>query len=266
MTSPRTSGPCAVWDPIWVCDALADIGAVTGTAVEVATEILYGLSGRRFDVCQIELWPCKRDCLGDVWPYIPFLPEVGGTYPRPALIGGAWFNLTCGSCMDQCACSPLSQVKLPGPVIRIVEVRVDNEILTQDVDYRLDDGVILTRLNDASWPLCNDFAQVTGTGTWSVTIEYGEEVPTSGRVAVGELACEIAKALIGTECQLPRAVQQLTRQGISMTFMDPNSIFEQGITGLYFSDLFINTYNPKHKPSRSRVYNIDEPDPHRLGT
>lgn len=268
MTSPRTSGPCLTsWDYEWCCDLL-DTGAVTGVPLQAASEVLYALSGRRFDVCQLELWPCRRSCYGAIWPFgNTWAQWGGGLYPQPALIGGQWFNLTCGQCLDDCSCTPLSRFKLPEPIIDIVEVRVDNQVLVAGTDYRLDDGRFVTRLGGESWPICNDLTQVTGTGTWSVTVRYGEEPPPLSRMAVGELACEFAKACNGDDtCRLPKPVQQLTRQGVSMTFIDPNEYFKNGVVGLYFADLFINTYNPYRRQSRSKVYNIDEPEFPRLGS
>lgn len=262
-----TSGPCETWDPIWCCDLL-ESAAVTGTALEAATEVLYSLSGHRFGICQLELWPCRRSCFGDIWPFGSNWWQWGGSssyYPQPALIAGMWFNLTCGQCADQCSCTTLSQVKLPTPVSEVVEVRVDNVVLTPDVDYRLDNYNMLTRLGGDEWPLCNDFSQTAGTGTWSVTIRIGEEVPQLGKMAVGELACEFAKACLGQECRLPQPLTSLARQGISMSFVDPNALFAEGRIGLYFSDLFIATYNPKRRLSRSRVYDIDSPEPWQLG-
>jgi hypothetical protein len=146
-----------------------------------------------------------------------------------------------------------------------VEVRVNNIVLTPDVDYRLDNYNLLTRLGGAEWPLCNDLSQTAGDGTWSVTVRVGEQVPQLAKMAVGELACEFAKACLGEECRLPQTLSSLARQGISMTFIDPNALFQNGRTGLYFSDLFIATYNPQRRLSRSKVYDIDSPESWQLG-
>jgi hypothetical protein len=153
------------------------------------------------------------------------------------------------------------------PIINVIEVRMDGEALIPDVDYRLDNGKYLTRLGGELWPWCNDLSQLEGEGTWSVTVTLGKDVPVMGQMAVGELACEFAKACVGDDsCKLPATVQQLTRQGVSMTFIDPNQLFENGQTGLYFSDLFIRSVNPDGRRAPARVYNLDEPNPERLGS
>jgi hypothetical protein len=260
------SGPCSTWTPIWCCDLL-DTAAVTGTALQAATEVLWALSGRQFDSCNVEIWPCRRECMTDLpggWN-----SWTGGTwtYPQPALIAGTWFNLTCGSCVGECSCTALSQVELPMPVLNVIEVRMDGVALIPNVDYRLDDGRFLTRLGGEDWPWCNDLSQLEGEGTWSVTLTIGKDVPVMGQMAVGELACEFAKACLGDdECRLPKTVQQLTRQGVSLTFIDPNQLFENGLTGLYFADLFINAVNPKRNMAPAKVYNLDEPGAPRLGS
>jgi hypothetical protein len=266
--SSRTSGPCSTWPSVWCCDLL-EVASVSGTAIQMATEVLYSLSGRRFDTCPVELWPCRDSCNGGSWPFGGGWYQWSsgsGYYPQPALIAGSWFNITCGDCYSECSCSPLSRVKLPGPIIEVVEVRVDDVVLTQDVDYRLDDGRFLTRLGGESWPLCNDLSQTHGVGTWSVVVSMGETVPALGQAAVGELACQFAQACLGNDCELPKSVASLSRQGVTMEFLDPNALFKDGLTGLPISDMFINTYNPRRKPSRSRVYDIDTPPPSRLGS
>ena len=266
MTSPITSGPCSTWTPIWCCDLL-DTAAVTGTALQAATEVLWALSGRQFDACTVELWPCRRSCLDD-GVFSGWNQWTGGTwtYPQPALIRGQWFNLTCGSCFGECSCAFLSRVELPMPILSVDEVKLDGQTLTAGTDYRLDDSKYLTRLGDI-WPWCNDLSQLEGDGTWSVTVTIGKAVPAMGQMAVGELACEFAKACVGDDaCRLPKTVQQLTRQGVSLTFIDPNQLFENGLTGLYFSDLFINAVNPDRRRAPARVYNLDEPSPERLGS
>jgi hypothetical protein len=263
-----TSGPCSTWTPVWCCDLL-DTAAVTGTALQAATEVLWALSGRQFDACNIEIWPCRRECFSDApFGWNEWTGGIGSwSYPQPALIRGLWYNITCGSCMGSCSCTPLSQVKLPIPIINVIEVRLDGEALVPNVDYRLDDGQFLTRLGGEDWPWCNDLSQTEGVGTWSVTVAVGKDVPTMGQMAVGELACEFAKACVNDEtCKLPATVQQLTRQGVSLTFIDPNQLFENGMTGLYFSDLFIRSVNPDGRRAPARVYNLDEPAPNRLGS
>lgn len=255
------TGPCEPWTPIWNCDLSAASGAVTGAAIQAATEVLYALSGRQFDSCQLTIRPCRRTCwdtawwggLGNWWD--------AGQWPRPLFFQGVWYNITCGMCSGECSCTFISEVILPAPVTSVVTVKVDGVTLTAGTDYRLDESRKLVRLGGSSWPICNDLNLADSQiGTWSVTIETGLPVPTLGQIAVGELACQFIKALDDAEdCMLPKPVQQLVRQGITMTFLDPNEVFAAGRVGLYFSDLFITTVNPNGLQQPSVVYNVDGP-------
>lgn len=268
VVTPVPPGLCEAWEPIWTCALPTSANAVTGTAVQVASEVLWSLTARQFGLCTITLRPCRRDCYGSTWPGWGQWWEYG-TYPTPALIGGSWFNLTCGSCDDGCSCTRVSDVMLPGPVWEVGLVKVDGEILVKGTDYRLDDYRRLVRLGGNEWPICNNLnLDDSQPGTWSVTFAQGQPVPELGRLAVGILATEIAKMLIcDSSCALPKPVQSLSRQGVNLTFLDPNEVFADGRTGLYLPDLFISTYNPNKLRNRSKVYNIDDlSTPRQLGT
>lgn len=263
MTQITGSIPCSGWAPNWsVCNLTGVSAAVTGAAVQAASEVLWSLSGRRFGVCQLTVRPCRRDCSGMNWG---FLTGNGwwqwGTYPRPLFFNGVWYNLTCGGCVNGCSCSVVSEALLPDPVTSVVQVKVDGAVLDSSA-YRVDNYRKLIRTDGSQWPLCNDLTKDdTQAGTWSVTVQFGEPVPTLGQIALGELACNFAKLLSGnTDCQLPKAVQQLVRQGVTLNFIDPNEVFKTGHVGLYLCDLFIETMNPHGLSSRSSVYDIDGDD------
>jgi hypothetical protein len=256
--TPAAPGLCEAWSPIWTCALPTSANAVTGDAVQMASEVLWALSGRQFGLCNVTIRPCRRECYTLGWNGWASWWEYG-TYPTPALINGSWFNITCGSCDDGCSCTRVSDVMLPGPVHEIGLVKVDGSILTKNVDYRLDDYRRLVRLGGAEWPLCNDLNLADDQpNTWSVTFSQGQEVPRLGRVAVGILATEFAKMLIcDSSCALPKPVQSLSRQGVNLTFLDPNEVFADGRTGLYVPDMFISTYNPRGLKTRSRAYDVD---------
>lgn len=259
-------GPCSDWPVTWTCELDTLNPAVTGLAVSMATETLWALTGQRFGLCEVTLRPCRRDChtgsfFDDFGP-----PWAGGSYPQPALIGGQWFNLTCGSCAGDCSCTSVSEVLLPAPVLRIVEVLIDGTPLVTGA-YRVDNNRLLVRTDGGEWPRCNDLTLDDGeAGTWSVTAAYGEELPDGAALAVGELACEIAKAADGGDCRLPPGVQQLVRQGVTISYPDVGELFRQGRTGLYLVDMFVSTWNPYGLRQRSRVYSVDRPSVRRAGT
>lgn len=250
----------------WTCDVATLNPAVTGLAVASATETLWALSGRRFGLCEVTLRPCRRDCYDGRF-YDDFGPPWTGarSYPQPALIGGQWFNLTCGSCSD-CACGTVSEALLPAPVHSIVEVKVDGTPLVTGA-YRVDNNRLLVRTDGGRWPRCNDLTRADSeAGTWSVTARFGEVPPEGAALAMGELSCEIAKAADGQDCRLPAGVQQLVRQGVTISYPDVGELFAKGRTGLYLVDMFVATWNPAGLRSRSRVYRVDQPTVRRAGT
>ena len=261
------TGPCADWPVHWTCDLDTLSPAVTGIAVSTATEVLWALTGMRFGVCQVTLRPCRREC-DDGRFYDDFGPPwTSGYWPRPALIGGLWFNLVCGSCTSGCSCSEVSEVLLPAPVNQIVEVLIDGTPMATG-SYRLDNNRILVRTDGERWPRCNNLSlDDTEPGTWSVTATYGEELPAGAELAMGQLACAIGQAVEGGgECPLPPGVQQLIRQGVTIQYPDVGELFRDGRTGLYLVDMFIATWNPGRLRNRSRVYRVDQPTVRRAGT
>lgn len=268
--SPGASGgfgPCLTWEPIW-CSALpTGSEAVSGHMVRAATELLYMATGQQFDACQITSRPCRRTCNGvEAWPFSGGWWDLG-SWPRPVLFDGNWYNIACGSCGGSCSCSRLDETYLPGPVVSVDQVKVDGVVLTKNVDYRLDDFRKLVRLGDI-WPVCNDLnLPDTAAGTWSVTATYGNPVPDIGRLAVGELALQLIYNCLGMDCCLiPGSVSQLTRQGVTIDFVDSQTIFETNRMGLMLCDMFISKYNPDALRGPSEVLAPELYKPRRTGT
>lgn len=263
-------GPCEPWTPTWPggdCNVLLLTGAaaVTGVAVQAASEILYQLTAQRFGLCRVKLRPCRQSCSStfpwhEWWQY--------GTYPQPYWWAGTWYNLACGSCPnDSCSCVHLEETTLPGPVYDVVEVKVNGVTLVKNVDYRIDDYRKLVRLSGELWPFCQNMNLAdTEVDTWSVTVDYGEVVPALGNLAVGELAAEIVKYLLCLDCQLPQGVVDISRQGISMSIANIAELFNTGFIQLRMCDLFIKTANPNHLQARSAVYDLDGPQHRAWGT
>lgn len=252
-------GPCHPYE--WVgCTIPLEAAAVSGTAIAAASEILYYASGQRFDSCQVTIRPCRKECYGDGWPRLAGGWWEFGTWPQPLLYAGSWYNIACGMCGTGCSCSIVSETILPGPVQEIVQVTVDGEVLVDGTDYRLDDYRKLVRLGGNLWPLCNDLNKgITETGTWSVTAIYGEPFPNLGKIAMGQLLCNIIADLIGEDCTLPDNVTNITRQGLSFTLQDVNDAIESGFDELKYVNKFIQRFNPNKLQGRARLYDPDDP-------
>src|SRR5690606_40707127 len=70
-------------------------------------------------------------------------------------------------------------------------------------------------------------------------------VPEAGVLAAEVLACELAKSWAGTgSCRLPKRVQNIVREGVTMTVMDQFEFLDDGMFGVYEVDTFIATFNP----------------------
>lgn len=238
MTAPLRNA-CSVWateDDV-SCDPDDFSGTVLEDSLAMATDVLFMLSGRQFPgSCQDTVRPVH-------------------------------------DCCSRKRCGGVSEISLGvSPITSIVSVKVDGETLDSD-RYRIDDFATLVRLPDAdggsaSWPCCQDMElDSSEEDTFEVTFTYGTFPPQMGVVAAAQLGCEIAKAqTAGMDCNLPQRTQNVTRQGVSISLIDPNDFLENGMTGLYLCDLFLQSYNP-HKLSRPPgIMSPDIPSSRRVGT
>ena len=248
------------WTSDVCCDPLASalagenepVKALAQRAVNAAAEILYALSGRQFGLCALTVRPCRTECCDPC--------EMTGYRWTPALIGGQWTNVSCSSCGDPCSCSKVCEVQLPGPIQAIIEVKLDGQSLSPS-EYRVDNHNSLVRLGGSGecWPTCQNMSlEDTEPGTWSVTYLRGKPVPEAGEQAFAELACELFKGCTGdSTCRLPKRVSSITRDGVTMTMLDPMAFINEGLTGLYMVDLWIRSVNPKGLPRQAAILSPD---------
>lgn len=266
--------PCTPWPIYWTCDVSTYSPTLTGIAVSTATHILWALSGRRFGTCSVTLRPCSKGCNnateggmpggGYAWPWSAY----GSPLASAAWDGSFWFPQGCGNCAyDNCSCTYVAETLLPSPVADVTAVKVDGALLPSS-SYRLDNGRILVRTDGPDWPWCNDLTKDdTQVGTWSVTADYGLAVPSSAQGAMGQMACEILKGMVGAnDCGLPTTVTHLLRQGVDISFPDINALLTEGRTGLYLVDLFLAAVNPYKLQERARVYAVDSAQSRRTST
>ena len=261
--SDLTVTPCTPWVPIGCQSIPLEATAISGSFLTAAQEILFAKSGRQFDECSQTLRPCRRDCFGGSWPFSSSWNEWGSQWPYPYWWDGQWFNLGCGGCPGTCSCTVLQEVLLPYPVSEVTDITIDGVALSPlNTKVLLYDYRRLIRIDGGVWPICNDLAKPAGqVGTWTITVTTGIPVPTLGKIALGELLNEFINACIGAPCQLPPNVQNIVRQGVSLTMLDPNDVFGSGRLGLRMCDLFIDTYNPQGISDRARAIDVDARGP-----
>lgn len=256
------TGPCE-WPllfPRYDCSALNGLDFELRDVVEsAATSILWRWTGGQFGLCEVTVRPCRPDFRGrSTWQGRTGAPtsRAGAIQWAPVLIGGEWFNLTCG-CGKTCKCDGLWTIRLPGPVDSVVDVQVDGTSLPVDA-YRVDGRGLLTRQDGEEWPSTQDLDRPDGDdGTFSVTYMRGLPVPAGGQLAAAVLACELAAAYVGEDCRLPQRVQTITREGVTVGVVDSFDDLDAGKTGIWTIDSWVASV--VSSPKRSVVLTPDGP-------
>lgn len=232
------------------------------TFEEMAATYLWDWTGRKYGQCEVTLRPCRQDCWegrSTFWGGSGG-PLRGGLPFTPALIRGQWYNLGCGTCGDACGCGSTQALRLPGPIASVGEVQIDGTVL-DPAAYRVDNGRFLVRQDGALWPTCQDMNLMLGQpDTWGVTYTKGYAVPKGGQVAAGLLANELAKAACNDKtCGLPRRVQSITRQGVTVAVLDAFDDIDEGHTGIWLIDSWVASV--VRRPRRMRVLSPDRRPP-----
>lgn len=121
--------------------------------------------------------------------------------------------------------------------------------------WYLYDGRLLVRANGVDWPYDQDLSMpLTSPGTWAVTFESGVQVPVEAKEAAKELACQLLKLIVGSpDCAIPDRVTSLTRQGVSLTILDPNDFLKEGRTGIYMVDLWLASLVAQRRMRRATI-------------
>ncbi|MEV1294439.1 hypothetical protein [Pseudonocardia sp. NPDC049635] len=206
-----------------------------------ASELLYALSGRQYSGnCESQVGlvrrPDGRACWS--WPYDAVLASdvpaglVGTRYG--AMVGGSrgW---------------PV--VALPDPPItELVSVELDGEPVETECEWATGQ---LWRRDRKRWPASADL---------QVVYRHGIPPPVGGRQSAVLLAVELGKAFTGdSSCKLPKRVQTITREGVTVGFQDSFDSLERGRTGIWEIDVWLRTVNPLGLQRRARVWSPDRP-------
>lgn len=224
-------------------------------AVMLAAMTMRMLTGYRVGGCPITVRPCRSGCSEDTWRSYPV--GCGSTPWHPVSFHGTWLNVYCGH-LTPCGCNGVDAVELYAPAAAVTEVKVDGQVVSS-ASYTLEAGGVLRRVDGQQWPLCQDLnAPDTEEGTWSVTYTPGFPVDAVGAFAAGKLAGQYVQACSGGQCDLPRGVSQVVRNGVTLT-LTPGS-FPGGLTGIVETDAYIRRWNPYGLVGPSMVMS---PDLHR---
>lgn len=254
-TTPPEYGGC-LWpiDPACAGDEWDTLEPeVQDRALALASATLTRLTGGRVGNCPITVRPCKP---AKAWAYgLPMFSEGRAFYPT-LLESGAWINVGCCN-TTACACTAVCSIMLPRPVTRVVEVKVDGEVVPPE-NYFLSGGNMLAWRGTGPCPFkaSQDLSLPdTEPGTYSIKYLNTHPVDSVGACAAGILAMEYAKAAKGQKCRLPNNVTAVTRQGITMELAAGS--FPDGLTGIREVDAFIALWNPGGLSASPRVWSPD---------
>lgn len=254
-------GPCE-WEilPIcseWQADATPEStqGMKQARAKEMAVSLLWNLTARVFGVCEHTVRPCFRPPAAGT----TYRGRDGGAGPSwwPGLVAGTWRNGPCG-CSGECGCNvPASMLSLPAPIVSVLEVREDGQILAPQ-HYRIQNNRWLVRV-DGVWPQDQNLeAADTEPGAFVVRYRKGVAVPLAGQYAAGDLACEFLRGMDGGACALPSRAISVARQGMDIQLLDPAQYLDGGLTGIPSVDQWVKSVNPGKLRTKPRVYNPDD--------
>lgn len=252
--------PGPIHDRPGVCTPWAEIGdmpcmdyetdsAVAEAMLLFASDVLYEFTGRQWPgVCISTVRPCAERSRGGAAGWWP----VGGRR-------GSWGSCSCNR-SRRCGCSSLSEVRLADHVLEVVHVVVDG-VVVPPVEYALDDHRFLVGLTEADgsprvWPCCQRLdREPTEAGTWEVTFTHGGMPPRGGSLAAASLACELVKAFTpdAKGCRLPKRVTSITRQNVTVSLLDPLTLFSEGQTGLPEVDLWLGSVIAGRRRRRARL-------------
>jgi len=154
---------------------------------------------------------------------------------------------------------------LDGPVQEIVEVTLGDLVVPPEA-YRVDNHRELVRTDGVCWPRCPDLHAACGEdGAFCVTYTRGLPLDDAAMWAYSIYACELVKACTpgASGCRLPKRVQNVTREGVTMTFVDTMDYLDNGRTGLPEVDQWLAAVNPYGLRQRSRVLSPDHRVPRR---
>lgn len=258
---PPPSTSCdAPWCEPDEVQSLADLSTeLQLLVVTAASRLLWAASGRQFGGICLDTISPGADCMFSPidWRSTSIAP-VG--WSRLVDYGDGWFISR--------ASGFANAVELPGhPVVDIVAVTIDGNALPPG-SWTIVDDRYLVRADGASWPMTQRLDLPPGSvGTWSIAYTWGTEPPPEGRLAARVMSEQLRLALAGDEaCRLPKRLQTMTREGLSMAILDPFQFLDGGKFGLYELDVFVMAVNPDHVTRPAKVLNPDllAMGPHRV--
>lgn len=241
-------------------DLVMPAGVALSDACAFASDVLFHLSGSRYNTKVEQVRPhhltqhLGMGLLAGSW---------GGTSP----VGGRFFpeGWGCGYWSGEYVLPGLGTVD-PASVTVVVEGVTLTPQGQAGEQWHLYSGRRLVRVADPvtnaiiPFPCCQILPRPLGQqGTWSVTYTTGTPVPPAGVVACYELAVEVARFWAGRTNALPQRVAHVARQGVTVDLANTIAVMDDGKTGFWPADMWLETVNPYRLRRRSTVTSVDRP-------
>jgi hypothetical protein len=141
---------------------------------------------------------------------------------------------------------------MPGPVQSVTAVVIEGATLDPAAYLVVSDSV--QRIDGEPWPDFQDFT-VTEDGVhgWGIQYRRGRPWPAGTDAVVGHYACQLYKAACGQPCEIPSQVTNIVRQGVTYVLDQPETLLNEGLTGVRIVDRWLRTWNPGkvRRPARS---------------
>lgn len=237
--SPSPGQTCTPWathdDAIGACAEYGVDPDEVDLGMQIASDILWNLTGRRW----------SGICVDSIRPQAQWKKWDGPPMWWPStLVTGASAPFGFCSCNRgrETGCARVPEIRLPSsPVVAdSITVLIDGEQFT---DFRLDDNRWLVRTDGDQWPCCQNLTlDDDQPNTFSITWNYGRMPPAAGARMAAIYGCQIALSMnpdTANKCQLPARVTRITRQGTSVSAVDPETLIEKGQTGLVVVDQWV---------------------------
>jgi hypothetical protein len=220
---------------LWISasETIDPAGPYTQSAVEFASLILFKFSGEKYTGIHSTTEVYTSDTNTSV-------------ATNPALINGNMYNLPR-------SVDGLRNLRLRHSPVRSIEsVTYMGQILSPS-EYSLRNNAYLVRKQSLPWVL-------DSINELSISYTYGTPPPSAGRRAALRLANEFILADMGsTECALPERISSVSRQGVTLSILDPTEFMNNGKVGIYEVDLFLAAVNPHKAKKRPKVFSVDRP-------
>jgi hypothetical protein len=256
VVATSEAGLCSPWVDSTAIAARSDMADVAADAATLdaacldASSLLYALSGRQFPgVCTATVRPVD-------YPYgCTHVTALRDGLASGRLTLDSWTAATGGGfCGDGGLDLGLY------PIRSAISVKINGQVLDPST-YRVDGERWLVRPDVLFWPTAQRLdLPDSADGTFSVTVQFGADPPAHGVSAAARLAAELAKDRTpGATSGLPRRVTNVTRQGVSVTAIDPMTYMRDGLVGIYEVDAFLTSVNPHRQTAPPLVWSPDLP-------